>query len=122
MAYDQHLAERITKQLSSTPHVHQKQMFGGLGFMLHGNMVCGVLGADFIARIGAEAYAAALREPGVRPFDLTGRPMRGWALVSSRVLDTESQLSRWVERTVAYARTLPPKSHAARADQPADQG
>jgi len=122
MAFDQHLAQRITELLPSGPEMLQKQMFGGLGFMLHGNMVCGVLGADFIARVGPDAYADALQESGVRPFDLTGRAMRGWVLVSSQVLDSGPELAHWVERALSFTRTLPPKDQAAPTDLPGAQG
>jgi TfoX/Sxy family transcriptional regulator of competence genes len=75
MAYDEGLATRVREVLGDQPELVEKKMFGGLAFLLHGNMACGVRGEDLIVRVAAEAADAALGEPGTRPFDLTGRPM-----------------------------------------------
>jgi hypothetical protein len=84
-------------------------MFGGLAFLVHGNMACGVRGEDLIVRVAADTAAAALAEPGTRPFDLTGRPMKGRLLVAADGHATDDDLRRWVDRGVAYADSLPPK-------------
>jgi hypothetical protein len=84
-------------------------MFGGLAFLLHGNMACGVRGDDLIVRVAADAADAALGEPGARSFDLTGRPMKGWLLVDADGHAEDDDLCRWVDRGLAHAGSLPPK-------------
>jgi hypothetical protein len=109
MAYDEGLATRVREVLGDQPELVEKKMFGGLAFLLHGNMACGVRGEDLIVRVAAEAGDAALREPGTRPFDLTGRPMKGWLLVDADGHAEDDDLRRWVDRGLAYANSLPPK-------------
>lgn len=104
MAYDEALADRVRSRCD----LPGKRMFGGVAFLLAGNMAVGVVGTDLIVRVPPEEYDECLREPGARPFDLTGRTMRGWVLVSGDVLD-DGTLDGWVERGTAYAGTLPPK-------------
>jgi TfoX/Sxy family transcriptional regulator of competence genes len=108
MAYDDALAQRVRDRMMDEPGVGEKKMFGGLAFLTAGNMTVGVHGDDLIARIDPEAMDAALAEPGVRPFDMTGRPMRGWILVASDGL-TDEELERWIARARGYVGTLPPK-------------
>ena len=108
MAYDDALAQRVRDQMTDAPGVSEKTMFGGLAFLTAGNMTVGVHGDDLIARIDPETMDAALAEPGVRPFDMTGRPMRGWVLVASGGL-TDQELERWIARARSYVGTLPPK-------------
>ena len=83
-------------------------MFGGLAFLTDGNMTVGVHGDDLIVRLAPGDTDAALTEPGVRPFDITGRPMRGWILVAGEVLDDDI-LDRWIGRARTFVATLPPK-------------
>jgi hypothetical protein len=109
MAYDEGLATRVRDVLGDQPGLAEKQMFGGLAFLLHGNMACGVRGDDLIVRVAAEKAEAALGEPGTRPFDLTGRPMQGWLLVALDGHAEDDDLGRWVDRGRAYASSLPPK-------------
>jgi TfoX/Sxy family transcriptional regulator of competence genes len=109
MAYDEGLATRVREVLGDQPELVEKQMFGGLAFLLHGNMACGVRGEDLIVRVAAESPDAALGEPGARPFDLTGRPMKGWLLVDADGHAEDDDLRRWVDRGLAYANSLPPK-------------
>jgi TfoX/Sxy family transcriptional regulator of competence genes len=109
MAYDAVLAERVRERLIAVTGVSEKKMFGGLAFLTFGNMTVGVHGADLIARIDPDGTDAALAEPGVRPFDITGRPMRGWIMVASQELDDDDALERWIERARAYVSTLPAK-------------
>jgi TfoX/Sxy family transcriptional regulator of competence genes len=109
MAYDEGLATRVREVLGDQPGLVEKQMFGGLAFLVHGNMACGVRGEDLIVRVAAEATDAALGEPGTRPFDLTGRPMKGWLLVHADGHAEDDDLRRWVDRGLAYANSLPPK-------------
>jgi hypothetical protein len=106
MAYDEGLATRVREVLGDRPGLAEKQMFGGLAFLVSGNMACGVRGDDLIVRIAAESVQA---EPGVRPFDLTGRPMKGWLMVGADGHAEDDDLRRWVDRGLAYASSLPPK-------------
>jgi len=108
MAFDDALAERLRDHLRHAIGVNEKKMFGGLAFLTDGNMTVGVHGDDLIARIAPDDTAAALIEPGVRPFDITGRPMRGWILVAGEVLD-DPVLDRWVKQAREFVATLPPK-------------
>jgi TfoX/Sxy family transcriptional regulator of competence genes len=84
-------------------------MFGGVGFFVYGNMACGVIGSDLIVRVGTPAYEAALTEPFVRPFDFTGRPMKGWITVESGGSSSDQELSGWVTKGVTFAQSLPKK-------------
>ena len=104
MAFDEVLADRV-RDLCGLP---EKRMFGGIAFLLNGNMAVGVHGDDLIVRVAKADHETCLAEPGARPFDMTGRPMAGWLLVSGEVLDDEV-LATWVERGTAYAGSLPPK-------------
>jgi TfoX/Sxy family transcriptional regulator of competence genes len=108
MAFDDALAERLRDRLRDVVGVHEKKMFGGLAFLTDGNMTVGVHGDDLIARIAPDDTPAALAEHGVRLFDITGRPMRGWVMVAGEALD-DPVLDRWVEQARAFVATLPPK-------------
>jgi hypothetical protein len=109
MAYDEGLATRIREVLGDRPGLAEQQMFGGLAFLVQGNMACGVRGKDLIVRLAADAAESVQGEPGVRPFDLTGRPMKGWLLVAADSHAEDEDLRRWVDRGVAAAASLPPK-------------
>lgn len=89
--------------------VEERAMFGGLSFLLHGNLACGVIGDDLCVRVGVDDYEEALAKPGAREFDFSGRPMRGWVMVAGNTLDEEEALDSWVRRGVDFAGTLPPK-------------
>jgi len=84
-------------------------LFGRIGFLLHGSMACGVIEEDLIVRVGPERYQEALDETGVREFDLTGRPMTGWAAVVPAGNRSEEELWKWVKREADFAFNLPPK-------------
>jgi TfoX/Sxy family transcriptional regulator of competence genes len=109
MAYSESLAGRIRDAVRRVQGVDEKKMFGGVGFLLHGNMLVGVWKDSLIARVGAEAYEAALAEPHVCEFDITGRPIKGWVMVEPDGVDSDRQLADWVERTLRFVRTLPGK-------------
>ncbi|MFG2868541.1 TfoX/Sxy family protein [Streptomyces sp. NPDC048338] len=109
MTYDEGLAQRIRERLGERPAVSEKRMFGGLAFLLHGNMTVGVSGDEVIARVGPDGTEQALARPEARPMDFTGRPMRGWVTVSGPALAEDAVLDHWVTRAVAFADTLPPK-------------
>ncbi|MFC4066990.1 TfoX/Sxy family protein [Actinoplanes subglobosus] len=108
MAFDQALAERIRDGLGAVDGVTDRKMFGGITFMVHGNLAVGVMGDDLIVRLGAEAAERALAEPGTRVFDFTGRPMRNWIVVDGERLDDDG-LTRWLRAGVDFASDLPPK-------------
>jgi hypothetical protein len=110
MAYDEGLASRVREMLGDQSGLAEKRMFGGLAFLVHGNMACGVRGEDLIVRLAADAVESVQAQPGVRPFDLTGRPMKGWLLVAADGHAEDDDLRRWVNRGVAYAASLPPKA------------
>lgn len=109
MAFDEKLASRVRQALGELPGLEEKKMFGGVGYLVMGNMACGVNKEDLIIRVGPEKYANYLGYPGVRPFDFTGKPMRGWILVAPSGIKTETDLVAWVKRGIDFALTLPPK-------------
>jgi TfoX/Sxy family transcriptional regulator of competence genes len=109
MPYSESLANRIRQAVKGRRGITEKKMFGGVGFMLHGNMCVGVWKTSLIARLGPEQAETALREPHVGEFDITGRPMKGWALVEAEGVETDEQLRGWVQRAVEFVRTLPVK-------------
>ena len=109
MAYDEELAQRIRRLLASVDNINERKMFGGLAFMLNGNMCCGVEKDNLVVRTGPDAYDDALARPHARVFDMTGRPMRGFVYVESEGLAEEKALSDWVSTGVAFAGSLPPK-------------
>jgi TfoX/Sxy family transcriptional regulator of competence genes len=110
MAYDEALAERVRAVISLREHVTEKKMFGGIAFMVGGNMACGVSsGSELIVRLDPEETEKALAEPGVRPFDMTGRPMKGWLLVEPAAIEADEQLASWVDAGADFAASLPPK-------------
>lgn len=84
-------------------------MFGGLAFMLDGNMACGIHGSELIVRVGRDNFEDALSQPHTRPFDMTGRLMRGFVFVSEQGIAPDSELAAWTDRGIAYAASLPPK-------------
>jgi hypothetical protein len=109
MAYDEMLALRVRQAIEEQPDLVEKKMFGGVGFMLRGNMACGVNGDELIVRVGPDNYETALAQPHANVFDMTGRPMTGWVRVSPEGIATDESLSAWVGKGVDFALTLPPK-------------
>ena len=110
MTYDESLAQRVSEILVEVPDFEEKKLFGGIGYLIHGNMACGVIEDDLIVRVGAEAYSTMLTQPHTRPFDFTGRPMKGWVMVNfNGDEDTAEVLKTWVQRGVEFAATLPAK-------------
>lgn len=109
MAFDEALAHRIRKRLGKGAGITEKKMFGGIGFMLGGNMACGVHGQDMIVRVDPDETEKALAEPHTRRFDLTGRPMKGWILVGPSGVATDAELGKWVGIGAKYAESLPAK-------------
>jgi TfoX/Sxy family transcriptional regulator of competence genes len=110
MAFDETLAQRVRANLDARSDVDERRMFGGIGFLIAGNMCCGVHGDQLIVRVDPDDAVKLLGgEDGVRPFDLTGRPMRGWLFVSPEATAEDTDLERWVRRAEAFASSLPPK-------------
>ena len=109
MAYSEDLAQRVCQALGERQDVEEKRMFGGIGFIVRGNMACGVHADMLIVRVGPEAYQAALAKPHVELFDITGRPMKGWVMVGPAGYESEADLRGWVSQGVAFALSLPPK-------------
>jgi TfoX/Sxy family transcriptional regulator of competence genes len=110
MAYDEDLADRIRGALGKQPVV-EKKMFGGLAFLVGGNMSVAASGqGGMLVRVDPDDTDELLGEPGAEEFDMGGRgPMKGWLRVNPGVLDDDATLQAWVKRGVAYARSLPPK-------------
>jgi TfoX/Sxy family transcriptional regulator of competence genes len=109
MAYDEGLAERIRGILEDRGAVSERRMFGGLAFLLHGNMTVGIVKDELMVRVGPESYDQLLREPHARAMDFTGRPMNGFIFVSSQGLESDEELERWVDRGFAFGASLPAK-------------
>ncbi len=110
MPYDRILAERIRKVMGARKGVSERQMFGGIGFLVNGNMCCGVHRTEMMVRLDPKSAEADLGRAHTREFDLTGRPMRGWILVASEGLASEDDVAYWVGRGFEFASTLPRKS------------
>lgn len=109
MPYSHSLADRVRQTLRGRRGIVEKKMFGGVGFLLHGNMLVGIWHSSLIVRLGPEQGATALKQPHVREFDITGRPMKGWIMVEPDGLESEPQLVDWVERATRFVETLPAK-------------
>jgi TfoX/Sxy family transcriptional regulator of competence genes len=110
MPYDERLADRVRNIVRARRGVLEKTMFGGLGFLLNGHMSVGIWRDALVVRVGPAQYETALREPGAREFDITGRPMTGWVLVGRTALSEDSDLEAWVQAGLQFARSLPTKS------------
>src|SRR3954447_10119355 len=110
MAYDEEFANRIRQALADVDGITEKAMFGGLGFLLHGNMAVGIMSTgDLMVRVGPDATDEALSKPHTRLFEMRGRSMPGWVIVALEGVKTKRQLAQWVRRGTAFAATLPPK-------------
>ena len=110
MAYDEELAFRVGAILDDEDGLTERAMFGGLAFLLDGNMAIVVSGrGGLMARVDREQADALLSEPGVAPFEMRGKPMAGWLRVDAAAVGEDAELRPWVERCVAFTRSLPPK-------------
>lgn len=109
MAYSEVLADQVRAILTPSPDVVERKMFGGLAFMVAGNMCCGVMGEELIVRLPAEEQERALAEPHTGHFDFTGKPMKGFVVVRAEGLADDEALTGWVEAALAFASSLPPK-------------
>lgn len=109
MPYSEALAERIRLLLRQRPDVEEKKMFGGVVFMLNGNMLVGIWKQSLIARIGAEQAEVALKQPFVKVFDITGKSMKGWVMVDPEGVDFDEELKSWIAKAEKFVKTLPEK-------------
>jgi TfoX/Sxy family transcriptional regulator of competence genes len=109
MAFDEALAGRIRQRLARRKGITAKKMFGGIIFLLKGNMLVGVWKDSLIGRLGPEQTADALKEPFVKEFDITGRPMKGWVLIQPGGVRDDEQLKDWIGRAMKFVRQLPAK-------------
>ena len=109
MAFDESLAARIRAALGRRKGVEEKKMFGGLGFLLNGNMLVGVWKNSLIVRLGPDNSEAALREPHVGEFDITGKPMKGWIMVAAAGVADVATVSGWVQKAIQFVGKLPAK-------------
>jgi TfoX/Sxy family transcriptional regulator of competence genes len=108
MAFDEALAERIRQALARKHGVEGKKMFGGIGFLLNGNLLVGVWKDSLIVRLGPEEGDEALKEPHVSEFNITGRSMKGWVLVAPEGVQND-KLKGWLQRAVKFVGKLPAK-------------
>jgi TfoX/Sxy family transcriptional regulator of competence genes len=109
MAFSESLAARIVQRLARRTNVEEKKMFGGVGFLLNGNLLVGVWKDSLVARVGPDEYEEALLEPYVKEFDITGKAMKGWVLVGPEGVEDDEQLGGWVQRVLKFVGTLPAK-------------
>jgi TfoX/Sxy family transcriptional regulator of competence genes len=106
MPYNASLAEQIRQKLYPLNAADEKKMFGGISFMINGNMAIGVIKDDPIVRVGPDKHQAAMKMKGAKPFDFSGKPMRGWVIVSKT---GQQDLQKWIDMALDFVRTLPPK-------------
>ncbi len=109
MAYDEALADRIRHVFAGEPNVTERKMFGGIAFMVAGNMACGVIKDDLMVRVGPDAHESAVVQPHVRPMDFANRPMQGYVYVDPDGVRSAEDLARWVHAGIVMAASLPPK-------------
>ena len=109
MAYDEQLAKRLNKLIVGRNDFYEQKMFGGLGFLLRGNMCFGIWKDHLILRLGEEKAGRALTKKDVVPFDITGRAMKGWVMVAPKGTKSEDALKQWVRQAIDFVSTLPRK-------------
>ena len=110
MVYDERLADRVRKVLGKNKNITEKHMFGGLSFLYHKKMFCGVLKNDLVIKIGHEQCEDALKKPNVRPMDFTGRPMNGFVFVNQNGCKPDKDLKQWVQLSFKHATFLSAKN------------
>ena len=109
MAYDEQLATRLRKIITKRNDFHEQKMFGGAGFLLHGNMCFGIWKNDLILRLGEIQAQKALKRKNVKVFDITGRAMKGWVMVEPSAMKTDATLLQWVQKAIDFVSELPRK-------------
>ena len=113
MPFDEALADRIRQRLARRKNIEEKKMFGGIGFLLNGNLLVGVWKDCLCVRLGPDQAEEALLEPHVREFDITGRPMKGWVLIEPAGVEGDDQLACWIQRAVRFVGKLSAKEKQA---------
>jgi TfoX/Sxy family transcriptional regulator of competence genes len=106
MPYDEGLVQRVRELVGDNPDITEKKMFGGLAFMVQGNMALGLMTDDLMIRVGAEQLEGALAQPHTRKMDLTGRPMKGFVIVEAEGYESDKMLKAWIKQGIDYARSL----------------
>ncbi|MHB8133670.1 MAG: TfoX/Sxy family protein [Anaerolineaceae bacterium] len=109
MAYDEGLSFRVEEILADTSAFIAKKMFGGIGYLIRGNMTCGVIQNALIVRLSQQDYQTALQKPNTRKFEMTGKEMRGWLLVDPDGTSDDNDLKNWINSALQFSATLPPK-------------
>ncbi len=109
MAFDEGLASRVRKVLERKKGITERKMFGGLAFMRHGHMCCGIEKEDLMLRVGPDQYDDCLGQPHARVMDFTGKPMKGMLYVAARGISEDEQLQSWIGQALSFVDTLPPK-------------
>jgi len=112
MAYDEGLAHRLREIFEDEPAVTEKKMFGGVCFLYGGHMCCGIVRDELMLRVGPDMYDACLALPHAREMDFTGRALRGMLYVGTEGFAEDEDLGAWVERGLAFVRSLPKKKAA----------
>ena len=118
MAYDLELAQRIRVIVDERPRVREKEMFGGIAFLLDEKMFVGIVKDELMARVGPDAYEAALEEPHVRPMDFTGKPMKGYVYIAQDGLRGRAALTKWIDLAARFVATLPAAAKRAKKKTP----
>ena len=109
MAYDETLAARVRELVMAREGATEKKMFGGIGWMIGGNMACGVIRDSLMVRHDKAEREELLKEPHTAPFEGNGRRMTGFLIVEPEGVQTDDELARWVEHGAGFAASLPPK-------------
>jgi len=109
MAYDEKLAERLSKAFIGNKNIVEKKMFGGIAYMYTDHMCVGIIDDMLMVRVGPEKYEEALSEKHVKPMDFTGKPLKGYVYVEPAGFKTEKNLQKWLYRGIEFVKTLPPK-------------
>ena len=109
MSFDPGLSQRIREHLAIRHDIIEKKMFGGLAFMLNGNMCCGVIDDSLMARVSPEQYTAALKDRHAREMDFTGKPLKGFIYVAPEGIESDQDLHAWIDLCVKFVASLPPK-------------
>jgi TfoX/Sxy family transcriptional regulator of competence genes len=109
MVFDESVAARVRKALGRRKNITERKMFGGVAFLLDGNMCCGVLRDVLVLRLGTQGASEALREPHARPMDFTGKPMKSMIYVDPAGFSSDAALREWLRRALAFASELPVK-------------
>ena len=109
MAHEEAVADRVRKEFLKIEGVTERKMFGGIAFMVHGNMCCGVINDKLMVRVGPEEYKASLTKPNVHEMDFTGRPLKGFIYVEPAGFKSVKDLKYWINKAMEYVMTRPKK-------------